>query len=87
MSEEYANESDVVDMQENKYLAFDIGKEEYGIDLLSNESEITKKYDALILAVSHKKFLEFDMETHLNPGHVTFDVKSILAKGVADSRL
>jgi UDP-N-acetyl-D-galactosamine dehydrogenase len=62
-------------------------KEEYGIDLLSNESEITKKYDALILAVSHKEFLQFDMDAHLNPGHVTFDVKSILAKGVADSRL
>ena len=62
-------------------------KEEYGIDLLSNESDITKKYDALILAVSHKEFLHFDMDTHLNPGHVTFDVKSILAKGVADSRL
>lgn len=62
-------------------------KAEYGIDLLSKESEITKKYDALILAVSHKQFLQFDMDAHLNPENVTFDVKSILDKSIADSRL
>ena len=62
-------------------------KEEYGIDMISDEKEITKKYDAVILAVSHKEFLNFDTDAHLNPGHVTFDVKSILPKGVADCRL
>jgi UDP-N-acetyl-D-galactosamine dehydrogenase len=62
-------------------------KEEYGIDLISDESEIKKKYDAVILAVSHKEFVQLDMNAHLNPGHVTFDVKSVLDKGLADSRL
>jgi UDP-N-acetyl-D-galactosamine dehydrogenase len=62
-------------------------KEEYGLDLITDEKELSKKYDAVILAVSHKEFLDFDMDKHLNPGHVTFDVKSILPKGVADCRL
>ena len=60
---------------------------EYGIDLIGKEEEITKKYDGIILAVSHKEFLSFDFKKHMNSKHVTFDVKSVLLKGVADSRL
>jgi len=62
-------------------------KHEYGIDLITDEKEINKKYDGLILAVSHKEFLSFDMNKFMNEAQVTFDVKSILSKGVADSRL
>ncbi len=62
-------------------------KHEYGIDLITDEKEINKKYDGLILAVSHKEFLSFDMNKFMNATQVTFDVKSILSKGVADSRL
>ena len=62
-------------------------KHEYGIDLITDEKEINKKYDGLILAVSHKEFLSFDMNKFMNAAQVTFDVKSILSKGVADSRL
>ena len=60
---------------------------EYGIDLLGAEKEFDKKYDGVVLAVSHKEFLSFDFKKHVNSDHVLFDVKSILAKGVADSRL
>ena len=60
---------------------------EYGIGLLSKEKEINKKYDGMILAVSHREFLSFDFKKHMNSKHVTFDVKSILSKGIADSRL
>lgn len=60
---------------------------EYGISLLSKEKEINKKYDGMILAVSHREFLSFDFKKHMNSKHVTFDVKSILSKGIADSRL
>lgn len=62
-------------------------KHEYGLDLITDEKEINKKYDGLILAVSHKEFLSFDMNKYMNGTQVTFDVKSILSKGVADSRL
>ncbi len=60
---------------------------EYGIDLLGDENEFVKKYDGVVLAVSHKEFLSFDFKKHVNSDNVLFDVKSILAKGVADSRL
>ncbi len=60
---------------------------EYGIDLLAEENEFDKKYDGVVLAVSHKEFLSFKLDQHVNSDHILFDVKSILAKGVADSRL
>lgn len=60
---------------------------EYGIDLLGDEKEFVKKYDGVVLAVSHKEFISFDFQKHVNSDNVLFDVKSILAKGVADSRL
>jgi UDP-N-acetyl-D-galactosamine dehydrogenase len=62
-------------------------KKEYGIDLISETSEIDKKYDAVILAVSHREFMDFNLNGHLNEGHVTFDVKSILDRKLADSRI
>ena len=60
---------------------------EYGIGLLGDESEFDKMYDGVVLAVSHKEFLSFDFKKYVNLDHVLFDVKSILARGVADSRL
>ncbi len=60
---------------------------EYGIDLIGDEKEFDKKYDGVVLAVSHKEFLSFDLKKYVNSDNVLFDVKSILAKGVADSRL
>lgn len=62
-------------------------RHEYGLDLLGDEQEFEKKYDGVVLAVSHKEFLSFDFKKHVNSDYVLFDVKSILKKGVADSRL
>lgn len=62
-------------------------KDEYGIDLLSSESELSQDYDGIVLAVSHKEFRQLDLSKFQNEKHVTFDVKSILDKEVADSRL
>ena len=61
--------------------------EEYGIDLITSEEEFNVAYDGVILAVSHREFLQFDFTKYTQPVYVTFDVKSILKKGVADSRL
>ena len=62
-------------------------KNEYGIDLISNKEDISKIYDAVILAVSHKEFLKIDLNDFVNGKHVTFDVKSVLPKELTDSRL
>jgi UDP-N-acetyl-D-galactosamine dehydrogenase len=43
-------------------------------------------YAAVILAVAHKKFLDFDIRT-LTPNGVLFDVKGILPRNIVDSRL
>ena len=45
-------------------------KHEYGIDLLKDEKEFDKKYDGVILAVSHKEFLSLDFKKHVNSDNV-----------------
>jgi len=60
---------------------------EYGIDLITNQNNINKKYDAIILAVSHKEFLKIDLNDYVLEKNVIFDVKSILPKNLSDSRL
>ena len=62
-------------------------KEEFGIDLISKNENIKIVYDAVILAVSHKEFLNIDLNNYVNGKHVIFDVKSVLPKDQSDSRL
>jgi len=60
-------------------------KQEYGITpLLDLESE---KYDAIILAVSHKEFLRLNVSKLRKSLSVIFDTKSFLDKNTVDSRL
>ncbi|MDW7690530.1 nucleotide sugar dehydrogenase [Flammeovirgaceae bacterium SG7u.111] len=59
-------------------------KEEYGISLTQT---LEKKYDAVILAVSHSSFEELNLSSIQNPSSVIFDVKGFLSKGEADGRL
>jgi len=60
---------------------------EYGIDLINNINKIDKKYNAVVLAVSHKEFLKIDLTDFTKDKHIIFDVKSVLPKNLADSRL
>lgn len=62
-----------------------IAKHEYSIDI-TNELP-TSKYDAVILAVSHKEFAELDVKAFGNEKHVIFDVKGFLDKEMVDGRL
>ncbi len=62
-------------------------KSEYGIGLISNKDEIDKKYDGIIIAVSHKEFKELDLNDFVKESHVKFDVKGMLSKDMTDSRL
>ena len=62
-----------------------IAKHEYNIDI-TNEIP-TDKYDAVILAVSHKEFAELDVKNFCKETNVIFDVKGILNKELVDGRL
>ena len=58
-------------------------KQEYGIKL----SDLAKEYSAVILAVSHKEFLNFDFDKFRNNGAVVYDVKGVLDINLVDGRL
>jgi UDP-N-acetyl-D-galactosamine dehydrogenase len=60
-------------------------KKEYGVDLIE---KITAKYDAIILAVSHKEFLELDMRAICRSADsIIYDIKSFLERSIVDARL
>jgi UDP-N-acetyl-D-galactosamine dehydrogenase len=60
-------------------------KDEYGINLLD---EVTEKYDGILLAVSHSKFLELDIESlKTDSDSVVYDLKGFLPRSQVDSRL
>lgn len=59
---------------------------EYQIEI-TNTLDTTKKYDAIILGVAHKEFLEIDIPSLLNENGVVYDVKGILDRNIIDGRL
>jgi UDP-N-acetyl-D-galactosamine dehydrogenase len=59
-------------------------KEEYNIDLVS---DISKTYDAIVLAVSHKEFLTIEFKNILKLPAVLFDTKACLNRDLVDGRL
>jgi len=62
-------------------------KQEYGLDLKGSFSELQSDYDAVILAVSHKEFINLDIKALRKDTAVVFDVKSVLPKEGVDARL
>ena len=76
----------------------DIVKREYGIDIVTDLSNIIHQpsalipqpsFDAAIVAVAHRQFRnhEVDFDTLLAPNHVIYDVKAILPREIVDGRL
>ncbi len=59
-------------------------KEEYGIELIEN---VDKDYSAIIVAVSHKEFLELDIHSLKKQNGVVFDTKSFLDRKLVNGRL
>jgi UDP-N-acetyl-D-galactosamine dehydrogenase len=59
-------------------------KHEYGLDMVEKPEG---KYDAIVLAVSHKEFLEMDLVGMKKEGGILYDVKGILPKAIVDGRL
>lgn len=62
-------------------------KHEYGIDIIRNGKDVIKKYDCVIIAVSHKEFKKLNLSLNVAESHVIFDVKSTLPKDMSHCRL
>lgn len=62
---------------------------EYGIKTMAKNIDIyAKKYDAVILAVSHEQFAQLDFKRLTNgENSVIFDIKGYLPKNMVDGRL
>lgn len=60
---------------------------EYGLDLISSTDALKANYDAIILAVSHKEFLDVSIDNLKSDKCVVFDVKSLLPIEEVDARL
>lgn len=80
--EEYTNNITVFDPWANG----DHVRHEYGIEIV-NELPEDKKYDAIILGVAHKEFLELKVKNLVKNGGVIYDVKGILPRDIVDGRL
>ena len=63
----------------------DIARREYGIDIVNELPR--QQYDAVILAVAHREFIDMDIEHLCREHHVIFDVKGILNKTQRDGHL
>ena len=57
--------------------------QEFGIEL----SVLGSGYDAVVLTVSHKEFLELDIKSLVKESGIVYDVKGILDLNVIDGRL
>lgn len=63
-------------------------RSEYGIDVVSSESEITdQRFDAAMLAVGHRQFAELDIRRLVPRPGVVYDVKGVLPRELVDDRL
>ena len=82
---EYGCEVDVYDPWANA----DEVVQEYGITLLNQppNGDYQEKCDAVVVAVAHDEFKEFNYANFSNEACVIFDLKGILPQGVADERL
>lgn len=61
-------------------------KREYNIDIVSELPE-NVQYDAVILGVAHKEFLQLNVQSLVKDGGVIYDVKGLLPRDIIDGRL
>lgn len=78
---EYTSNIDVYDPWANS----DKVKTEYQIMIQNHMTN--KKYDAIILAVAHKQFQDFNFDRFKKDKAVIYDVKGILPRNIIDGRL
>ena len=81
---EYTNNITVYDPWANP----DVVRHEYGLSIISENNQIkTMDYDAVILAVAHKEFMEMRFKELLSKNGVIYDVKGCLPREIVDARL
>lgn len=61
-------------------------KHEYNIDIVSQLPK-EEPYDAVILGVAHKEFLQLNVQSLVKEGGVIYDVKGLLPRDIIDGRL
>jgi nucleotide sugar dehydrogenase len=61
-------------------------EKEYRISIVPTIAD-NEKFDAVILAVSHKEFAGIDWRNHLTEHGVVYDVKGVLEREFVDGRL
>ena len=64
----------------------EIVKKECGLPLLK-EIDPEKKYEVIILAVSHDEFKKFDFRKHKESGAIIYDAKNFIDRDIVDARL
>ena len=63
-------------------------KSEYNIDLLQTmDEQFLNKYNAIVLAVAHRQFYNFDVSKGITANTAIFDIKGILPRFYTDERL
>ena len=63
-------------------------RREYGISLLPGLDAAGGRYDAVVLAVAHRQFLETDIrQLSSGPTAVVYDIKGVLPKEIITARL
>ena len=67
------------------WAASDRVEKEYGIKVVDKVP--ADKFDAVILAVAHKEFLDLDVRALVHEGGVVYDVKGVLDRKMVDARL
>ena len=61
---------------------------EYHVKTTNNFNDISNnKYDAVILAVSHKEFLEINFKSLMKKDSVLYDIKAVIPQHLVDARL
>ncbi len=78
---EYTNNITVCDPWANTEAV----KHEYNIDIIKDITD--NDFDAVILAVSHKEFLDLNIKDLVKKESVIYDVKGILDRNIVDGRL
>ncbi len=62
-------------------------RHEYGLDLVPRPTEGQEPYDAIVLAVAHEQFRDFQLERFRHEHSVVFDLKDFFDREQVDDRL
>jgi UDP-N-acetyl-D-glucosamine/UDP-N-acetyl-D-galactosamine dehydrogenase len=61
--------------------------EEYGVELSDFSECLKHDYDAVVLAVSHEKFKNYDLGSFIDKNTVIYDIKGFLDRNIVTGRL